>query len=44
MLVRHGPIPYPFPTSLLRKYERDYLASLPGFLYEFCAPSENAPS
>jgi hypothetical protein len=35
-IVRFGPLPYPFPLGLLRNYDRQDLAKLSPFLYEFC--------
>jgi hypothetical protein len=39
-LIRYGPMPYPFPPGMLRKFDREDLRSREPFLYEFCAPVE----
>jgi hypothetical protein len=39
-LIRYGPMPYPFPPGMLRKYDREDLKSGEPFLYEFCVPVE----
>jgi serine/threonine protein kinase len=42
-LIRYGPMPYPFPPGILRKYDREDLRSHEPFLYEFCVPIEGPP-
>jgi hypothetical protein len=41
-LIHYGPMPYPYPPGMLRKYDREDLKSREPFLYEFCVPVEGS--